>query len=111
MIRRERNAMFMYHTALRNVEVGIAHDAEMVAPFVSFKTRKYGVPDGSTPGRETIMDKHFPVLQPEQLKRFRISCELFRTKNDKEKKRGKRAKVRFARERDDLDTKSLRCER
>jgi hypothetical protein len=31
MIRRERNAMFMYHTALRNVEVGIAHDAEMVA--------------------------------------------------------------------------------
>jgi hypothetical protein len=26
---------------------------------------------------------------------------------DKEKKRGKRAKVRFARERDDLDTKSI----
>ena len=70
-------------------------------------SRKYGVPDGSTPGRETIMDKHFPVLQPEQLKRFRICCELFRTKNDKENKRGKRAKVRFARERDDLDTKSI----
>jgi hypothetical protein len=53
------------------------------------------------------MDKHFPVLQPEQLKRFRISCELFRTKNDKENKREKRAKVRFARERDDLDAKSI----
>jgi len=38
--------------------------------------RKYGTTDGWTPGRETIMDKHYPVIQPEQIRRFRLISEI-----------------------------------
>lgn len=57
--------------------------------------RKYGAPDGWTPGRETLVDKHFPVIQPEQLRKFRLTSEkYYRKKQSEEKKKAKTVKVR-----------------
>ena len=39
--------------------------------------RKYGLFHTHTPGRGGIMDKHFPIIQTEQIEKFRLSAELF----------------------------------
>ncbi|CAG2251931.1 unnamed protein product [Mytilus edulis] len=70
-------------------------------------SRKYGVPDGTTPGKETIMDKHFPVLQPEQLKKFRLTCEQYKTRKQDRGKGRNKSKVRFAHRKDESDTVSM----
>ncbi|XP_069103801.1 uncharacterized protein [Argopecten irradians] len=56
--------------------------------------RKYGAPDGWTPGKQTIVDKHYPVIQPEQIQKFRQSSEdHFRKKDVKNSKTIKTVKV------------------
>ena len=59
-------------------------------------TRKYGVIDGTTPGRETIVDRHFPVIQPQQIKKFRISAENY-SLDENANERFRTGKVRFSR--------------
>lgn len=70
-------------------------------------SRKYGVRDGFTPGRETIMEKHFPVIQPEQIRKFRLACEQYKTKKYNKDKGRAKPKVRFARGNSDPETISI----
>jgi hypothetical protein len=38
--------------------------------------RKYALLEGISPGRESIVDRHYPVIQPYQLDKFAIESEL-----------------------------------
>lgn len=38
--------------------------------------RKYALLEGISPGRESIVDRHYPVIQPYQLDKFAIQSEL-----------------------------------